>query len=208
MFRAFYELIYLIGLVIMYAVRRYYSLIFKARGVKEPAYSTELDRLMAWLAEFGLVAVFVYLFTPWLDFANYPEITWLGWIGVPIIVFGLWLLWQAYIDLDRSWSPHVEIRKNQKLITDGVYRHIRHPMYAAYIFLGIGQVLCLSNWLAGPAFLVFFSLHYLQCVQKEEEMMLAKFGERYREYMQRTGRLLPRLTHHKNQKDHHTFLMP
>ena len=207
MFRAYYELLYLIGLVIMYAVRRYYGLIFQARGVKEQAYNTGLDRLMTWFAEIGLIAGFIYLFTPWLDFANYPEVSWLGWIGVPVIGFGLWLLWQAYIDLDRSWSPHVEIRKDQKLITDGVYRLIRHPMYAGYILLGIGQLLCFANWLVGPAFLVFYGLFYLQRVQREEEIMLAKFGEEYRHYMQHTGRLLPRLTRQENH-DHRTFLTP
>jgi len=207
MLRAYYELVYLIGLVIMFAVRRYYVLISQARGVKEQVYNTRLDRLMTWLTEAGLVAGFIYIFTDWLDFANYPGVTWLGWIGVPIIGFGLWLLWQAYIDLDRSWSPHVEIRKDQKLITDGVYLHIRHPMYAGYLLLGIGQVLCLANWLAGPAFLGLYGLFYLQRVQKEEEMMLAKFGEEYRRYMQHTGRLIPRLSRHENH-DQRSFLTP
>lgn len=207
MLRAYYELVYLIVLVIMFAVRRYYVLISQARGVKEQVYNTRLDRLMTWLTEAGLVAGFIYIFTDWLDFANYPGVTWLGWIGVPIIGFGLWLLWQAYIDLDRSWSPHVEIRKDQKLITDGVYLHIRHPMYAGYLLLGIGQVLCLANWLAGPAFLGLYGLFYLQRVQREEEMMLSKFGEEYRRYMQHTGRLIPRLSRHENH-DHRSFLTP
>jgi protein-S-isoprenylcysteine O-methyltransferase Ste14 len=207
MLRAYYELVYLIVLVIMFAVRRYYVLISQARGVKEQVYNTRLDRLMTWLTEAGLVAGFIYIFTDWLDFANYPGVTWLGWIGVPIIGFGLWLLWQAYIDLDRSWSPHVEIRKDQKLITDGVYLHIRHPMYAGYLLLGIGQVLCLANWLAGPAFLGLYGLFYLQRVQREEEMMLSKFGEEYHRYMQRTGRLIPRLSRRENH-DNRSFLTP
>lgn len=207
MFRAYHELVYLIGLVIMIAVRRYYRLIFRARGVKEQTYNTRLDGWLTWLTEFGFVFAFIYLFTHWFDFSNYPVVSWLGWIGVPVSGFGLWLLWHAFIDLDRSWSPHVEIRKEQKLITDGVYRHIRHPMYAGYLLLAIGQVLCLANWLAGPAYLVFFTLFYLQRVAREEAMMVAKFGEEYRHYMEHTGRLLPRFSRHENQ-DHHSFLTP
>lgn len=207
MFRANYELLYLIGLVITYAVRRYYELIFRARGVKDQAYNTRTDRMMTWLAELGFVAGIVYIFTDWLDFANYRGVSWLGWIGVLIIGFGIRLLWKAHIDLDSSWSPHVEICKRQKLITDGVYRQIRHPMYAGYLLLGIGQVLCLANWLAGPAFLGLFGLLFLQRVHREEKMMLEKFGEEYQRYMQRTGRLLPRLSRYEKQ-DHHTFLTP
>jgi len=193
MFRANYELVYLIGLVFVYAIRRYYALIFRSRGVKEHNYDSRLDRFMAWTAELGLIAGMIYLFTNWLDFANYPPTGWWGWFGIPVYGIGLWLLQQSHEALDRSWSPHVEIQRNQKLITEDVYLFIRHPMYAGYLLLGIGQMMMLANWIAGPAFLVLFGLLYLQRVGREEEMMLAKFGQEYQYYMQRTGRLLPKL---------------
>jgi protein-S-isoprenylcysteine O-methyltransferase Ste14 len=193
MFRANYEPIFLVGLVILYALRNYYGLIFRSRGVKEQGYNTWLDRFLTWISELGLIVGAIYVFTDWLAFANFPIPGWWGWMGIPIYAVGLWMLWRAHQDLDRSWSPHVEIRREQKLITDGVYQRIRHPMYAGYILVGIGQMALLANWIAGPAFLVLFSLVYFQRVTREEEMMLEKFGEDYRSYMQRTGRLLPRL---------------
>lgn len=202
MFRAYYEAAFLIGLVLIYAIRRYYGLIFRARGVKDQAYNTLLDRALTGLAELGLIASGLYLLTDWLDFANYPTLSWLGWSGIPVLGFGLWLIWQAHKDLDRSWSPHVEILRGQKLISEGVYRRIRHPMYAGYLLFGIGQWLMLANWVAGPAFLGLFGLLYLQRVAREEKMMLAKFGEEYRSYMHHTGRLLPKFNSiaHKSQK--------
>lgn len=193
MFRAYVEITYLIGLVLVYAVRRYYGLMFRARGVREQAYKTSVDRFLGWLAELGLIAALVYLFTDWLAFADYPIFPWLGWAGVPILGVGIWLIWSAHRDLDLSWSPHVEIQRGQKLITGGVYRHIRHPMYAGYLLFGIGGMMTLANWIAGPAFFFLFGLLYLQRVRREEDLMLAQFGEKYQRYMQHTGRLLPRL---------------
>ena len=193
MFKANFELAYFIGLVVTYAIRRYYGLVFRARGVRAQKYNNPLDRILAWAAELGFVAGIFYLFTDWLTFANYPPIHWLGWGGAAIFGFGIWLLWRAHKDLDRSWSPHIEIRPDQTLITEGVYHRIRHPMYAGYILLGIGQMMTLANWIAGPAFIVLFGILYVQRVSREEEMMLAKFGEEYQRYQERTGRLLPRL---------------
>lgn len=201
MFRANYEAVFLIGLVLMYAVRRYYGLIYRSRGVKEQGFNTPVDRLMTWASELGFVLGAIYLFTDWLAFANYPTAEWWSWAGVPVFGFGLWLLWNAHKDLDRSWSPHVEIQRNQKLITEHVYKHIRHPMYASYFLLGLGQVMMLANWIAGPAFIVLFGLLYLQRVEREENMMLKIFGEEYKAYMQRTGRLLP-ILNRRHSKSH------
>jgi len=53
--------------------------------------------------------------------------------------------------------------------------------------------LLLQNWIAGPALLVTFAGLYLVRVRREEQMMLENFGEEYRLYMNRTGRVIPRL---------------
>jgi protein-S-isoprenylcysteine O-methyltransferase Ste14 len=65
-------------------------------------------------------------------------------------------------------------------------------MYSAMTLQGIGQVLVLSNWIVGPAWLVTFGILYLIRVGHEERMMLDRFGSEYETYMQTTGRLLPR----------------
>jgi protein-S-isoprenylcysteine O-methyltransferase Ste14 len=72
-----------------------------------------------------------------------------------------------------------------------VYGRIRHPMYAAHFLLGIGQVLLLQNWLVGPANLLVFTPLYLIRVAREERLLLDRFGDEYRAYMERTGRLIP-----------------
>lgn len=134
----------------------------------------------------------VAIFTPWLDGASYwlpPEV---GLAGIPIFVLGLWMLWRSHADLGRNWSPTLELHEGHTLVTEGVYRMIRHPMYTAHWLWSLAQPLLIQNWVAGwLAMLVFLPLYRLR-VPHEERMMLEHFGEAYRSYMQRTGRLFPR----------------
>jgi len=78
-------------------------------------------------------------------------------------------------------------------VTHGVFRHIRHPMYAAHWLWGIAQVFLLQNWIAGFSMLVTFLPSYLYRGRVEEEMMIDHFGDAYCEYMARTGRIIPQL---------------
>jgi protein-S-isoprenylcysteine O-methyltransferase Ste14 len=65
-------------------------------------------------------------------------------------------------------------------------------MYSALGLLSLGQALAIPNWIAGPAYLIGFGLLYLLRVDKEERMMLDRFGAEYEAYMGRSGRLIPR----------------
>ena len=65
-------------------------------------------------------------------------------------------------------------------------------MYAAHWWWAIAQILLLQNWIAGLSLLVSFLPLYLVRVPREERMMLEQFGQEYRIYMSRTGRLFPR----------------
>ncbi len=79
------------------------------------------------------------------------------------------------------------------LVTNGPYRFIRHPMYAAIFLIGIGISLHSANWIVALAYLLPVTGMYLFRISDEEEMMIEQFGDEYREYMRRTGRLVPKL---------------
>jgi len=74
----------------------------------------------------------------------------------------------------------------------GVYRKIRHPMYTAHFLWSIAQILLLQNWIAGWGFLVSFLPLYWVRIKEEEQMMWDEFGDSYRSYMRKTGRLFPK----------------
>jgi protein-S-isoprenylcysteine O-methyltransferase Ste14 len=154
---------------------------------------TAQDRYLLAVLAVGMVALpFVYLFTPWLNFANYRLRSWAGWTGAASAAVGIWLLWRSHTDLGRNWSESLQIRQGHQLVTSGIYRHIRHPMYAFGWLFGIAQALLLQNWIAGLSGLVSFAVLYFLRVPREEQMMLDQFGEEYQSYMKRTGRVIPR----------------
>ena len=65
-------------------------------------------------------------------------------------------------------------------------------MYAAIWLFGLAQGLLLANWLAGWSAFVAFAVMYFVRTPREEQLMCERFGDAYREYMRRTGRLFPR----------------
>ena len=85
--------------------------------------------------------------------------------------------------------------KGQSLITNGPYQSIRHPIYTAFLLI-MGSTLFISaNWLVGLTWTGMTLLEITSRIGFEESLMLEYFGDQYREYMKRTGRLLPRLIH-------------
>jgi protein-S-isoprenylcysteine O-methyltransferase Ste14 len=150
---------------------------------------------MAFLAVIGVAMLvpLVYIFSSVLDFADYDLPGWLGWIGAGLFALAIWLLWRSHADLGRNWTPTLGIRDEHTLVTQGIYGYIRHPMYAAHLVWGIAQVLMLPNWIAGYSLLIFTLPQYLLRMGAEERMMLEQFGQEYQDYMQKTGRIVPRL---------------
>jgi protein-S-isoprenylcysteine O-methyltransferase Ste14 len=157
-------------------------------------YRKGLDALLSALPGLGMfVLPIIFVLTPWLDFADYHLPLWAGWLGVALFGVAVWLLWRSHADLERSWSPKLEIMEGHALVTHGVFRYIRHPMYAAHWLWGVAQVFLLQNWIAGFSMLVCMVPMYLYRVRVEEEMMIEQFGDEYREYMAHTGGIIPRL---------------
>lgn len=135
----------------------------------------------------------VYLITPLLSFADYAIPLWVRCSGVAVMIAALGLFWRAHRDLDRNWSVTLEIRDGHELVTTGIYRRIRHPMYAAIWLFSLAQAMLLENWVAGPAAVASFAVLYARRVPHEERMMRDYFGAAYDAYAANTGRLFPKL---------------
>ncbi len=154
-----------------------------------------LDFTLDMLAFIGMEIIpLIYIFTPWLNFANYTLPAVLGWLGAAIFLVALWVLHRAHKDLGLNWSPTLQITQQHHLVTHGIYHTVRHPIYAAMWLWGVAQVLLLQNWIAGPVTLIFFGIVYFRRTPREEQLMLDTFGDEYRAYMQQTGRVLPKLS--------------
>ena len=145
------------------------------------------------LAMLGFLVPLIWVVSPVFSFAEYP--LYLGPLiaGVVCLVIGLWLFYRSHKDLGTNWSVTLQVREQHRLVTDGVYRRIRHPMYSSLFVYSLGQILVLPNWVAGPSYLVTFGILYALRVREEERMMLEEFGDEYSAYMAKTSRLVPRL---------------
>ncbi len=150
-----------------------------------------LDNVLVALVSIGLFLPLIWIATPVLAFADYPLRPISFGAGVICLVIGLWLLHRSHVDLGTNWSNTLEIRERHRLVTDGIYRHVRHPMYLALLLYSLGQVLVVSNWVAGPPFLVAFALLVALRIGPEERMMFDEFGKDYDAYRARTKRLVP-----------------
>lgn len=136
--------------------------------------------------------MFVYVLSPWLDFAHLPLPAWLRWLGASILVSSSCLFWWTHRTLGVYWSGVLDLAKEHQLVTAGPYHRVRHPMYTAFYVLGIGVLLTSANWLVGLLNLGAVTWMCLVRIPDEEQMMVDRFGDHYRQYMAKTGRLLPR----------------
>jgi protein-S-isoprenylcysteine O-methyltransferase Ste14 len=187
-----FEVIYLIGLLAASVIRKRYlkgmTQQEKINAIKGP------DGLLLLLVAIAMfILPLTYIFTQKLDFANYYLPTWIGWLGAPTFAIALWLLWRSHKDLGKNFSLTTETKEEQTLVTTGVYKKIRHPMYTAHLIWAIAQAMLLQNWIAGPSFFIASILLYIKRIPREEEMMIKEFGKEYEDYMEKTGRLLPKL---------------
>jgi protein-S-isoprenylcysteine O-methyltransferase Ste14 len=158
-----------------------------ARSARGPR---ETLLLLISLTGLGIVP-FAYIVTSIPRFAAYPFHSLQAWLGVFLAAASLVMFQLTHRALGRNWSVSLDVREDHQLITDGIYRKIRHPMYSAFWLWAAAQALLLPNWVAGFAGFVGFGILFFGRIAQEERMMLEAFGNRYQEYMARTHRIIP-----------------
>jgi len=142
----------------------------------------------------GFISVLTYAINPkWIAFADLALPVWLRWAGVGIALAGFALLQWAQVTLANSWSDTPRMLKEQSLITSGPYRLIRHPIYTAFILILSSTLFISSNWLIGLGWSGMTILETVSRIGFEESLMIEYFGDQYRDYMKKTGLLLPKV---------------
>ena len=189
-----FRLILLAGFVIFMPIGIYHRL--KARtGEKldrrqEGMFILVALRLAGLAGTAGLIA---YLIKPaYMAWAAVPLPVWLRWTGVGLaLIAGALLVWM-FRTLGRNLTDTVVTRKQHTLVTTGPYRWVRHPLYTSAALAIVGNSLVAANWFIFVVGCLGLLLLVIR-TRKEEQNLIAKFGDDYRNYMQRTGRFVPRL---------------
>src|SRR4051812_32448647 len=150
------------------------------------------ERILLGVATVGLFVVpLFYLITGWPRAANY-ELSFAA-VAVGAVVYGisLWLFRRSHKDLGRQWSASLEIREKHQIVRNGVYRRIRHPMYASFWLWALAQALLLPNAVAACSGLIAVAVLFFARIADEERMLSDVFGDDYRVYMRETKRIIP-----------------
>ena len=143
--------------------------------------------LILWLSPF------VYLLNPkWMAWSKIglPESA--RWLGVGIGILCVSGIYWLFSSIGTGITPVSATRKEHKLVTHGIYRYIRHPLYTVGSSLFVSFGMMLDSWFIAALGIFTFILMAIR-TPKEEANLIEKFGDEYREYMQRTGRFLPKL---------------
>jgi protein-S-isoprenylcysteine O-methyltransferase Ste14 len=114
------------------------------------------------------------------------------WLGVALYAAGGALrLWPVFV-LGRRFSGLVAIQPGHRLVTDGIYRVIRHPSYLGLIVNLLGSVLAFRSML-GVLLTALTVPIVIARIRSEEALLRTQFGADYDAYRARTWRLLPGL---------------
>jgi protein-S-isoprenylcysteine O-methyltransferase Ste14 len=186
-----YKIAFWVNTLLQVVIRAPFGMSTRSRKKIERRVSPAETILLSLLTIATSILPLIYSVTNWLAFANYTLPAWMGGTGILIMACSLLMFWRSHYDLKANWSPSVELYEGHTLITNGIYRYIRHPMYASLLLANIAQILLIQNWIAGPIGIIVFILFYTFRSQAEEKMMIERFGDQYRAYKKTTGVLLP-----------------
>jgi protein-S-isoprenylcysteine O-methyltransferase Ste14 len=137
--------------------------------------------LIAWMVDPG-----------WMAWSSVSLPVWVRWIGVGGVAVSCGLLVWTFRSLGTNLTDTVVTRQEHTLILHGPYQWIRHPFYDAAALFMVAISLIAANWFLFVTGVAVFCLLIIR-TRIEEELLVARFGDRYRTYMERTGRFVPRI---------------
>jgi protein-S-isoprenylcysteine O-methyltransferase Ste14 len=196
-----YKIAFLILLMVLLAMRAYFMVKVRRSGEhimptdqavrREGGYGVVILRMGLF---FALIAFLIMYFIgiAWMEVFLFPLPDWLRWVGFALgicsVIFWSW----TQIHLNTQWSAQLQLTKSHQLVTTGPYARIRHPLYTGMMVWGFSVCLLTANWIF-VAVSVLSIAGVMARVPKEEQMMIEKFGDEYKAFIQRTGRFFPKL---------------
>jgi len=112
-------------------------------------------------------------------------------IGIAIMLAGMALRFWAVTVLGSSFRTTIETDRNQKVISSGPYRLIRHPSYSGLLLICCGYGIALQNWLSLLAAILIPLAALLYRISIEEKVLAKSLGPDYVDYQSRTKKLIP-----------------
>ena len=188
-----FQQVFIVILVVISIIRIYYG---KHRLTTKYIRSIHpiLERINSYLVSFGMIIFpLLNIFLSTFDkFKFYVPYYFKIFSGI-ILFLATIIFYLSHKELADNWSPFVEVKERQKLIKTGIYRYIRHPMYLSMWLFAFFQGFLLSNIFIEIFGILAWSNLYFIRINNEEKIMIDIFGNEYKEYIENTGRIFPKL---------------
>lgn len=113
------------------------------------------------------------------------------YLGVGLIALGIVLRLLAIYTLGQYFTVDVTIRPNHRIKTDGLYKYLRHPSYAASLLSFIGMGITFNNWLSLLLLTASVLVVFINRIRVEETVLIDHFGAEYIAYKKVTSGLIP-----------------
>ena len=145
---------------------------------------------------FGIVVVQALI--AWLISSSriqpHIELGFLGtWMGLIICILGILFSSYAQYAMGKEWRIGVDPDEETQLVTTGIYKIVRNPIYTGCIVHGTGLILLAPHILLLVTGLVGYFAIRAYVKEIEEPYLISLHGEKYRQYMSQTGSFFPRL---------------
>ena len=112
------------------------------------------------------------------------------WFGMIILVSAI-IINQLAIRTLKGLFDRITIKPNHHLVTTGIYRQVRHPVYLSYVLLLVGYCMILQSFVSLVLTVVSCTIWLENRINIEEKMLVEKFGDRYQAYQRKTRKIIP-----------------
>lgn len=180
-------------LIALIRVRMYWSAAESEANLKIPSTITRRTRFRNWfrvieIVFYGtlLIQVFVH---PLLPFES-NMVTRV--LGATLFLGGVWLSIEGRRALGENWNHMIDyqVKQKQELVTEGIYKYSRHPIYAGFLLMLVAVQVILHSWLWIMVVITIFPFIYLQS-KKEESILARHFPKEYLRYLHSSKMFFP-----------------
>lgn len=141
-----------------------------------------------------LISLLLYVFYP--QALSWSQITfplWLRYSALITAILCVSLIYWVFRSIGKNISETVLTKRDHELVTHGPYKWVRHPLYSSALLLLFALSIMAANWFLLLYCFAGVLIFRFLVIPAEEARLIDVFGERYKDYQQNTGTLIPKL---------------